>query len=176
MGIPIDPEIAENYHAIADDENDPRTWKDIAKMAEEQASPSLAAYAREQAAGKGDDTVPAAAVPSYKNTRSKGQGKDPDGINEPPISIDKVTPGTRFPDLQLGDVTPTTVDPTGEIDDSLKEVSQNPSTAVKKVQAEPTEPLPDHVTRRTTERAPDTVEEAQDRYNGGRHTDEASGR
>ena len=168
MGIPIDPEIADNYRAIAEDKNDPRSWDDIAKLAEEQSSPSLAAYAREQAAGKGDNITPSTAVPSYKNTRSKGLHKDPDGINEPPVSIDKVTPGTRFPDVQPGDVLPTAVDPTGAIDDKLKQVSQNPSTTVNKVQAHPDEALPPtgEVRRSTTAAAPNTIEDAQARYNG----------
>jgi hypothetical protein len=156
MGIPIDPELAENYQGLVDDGL--RTWKGILKMAEDSGDAALAAHAREQASAKGQNVTPADAVPSYKNTRSKGQGKAPDGIGEPPISIDKVTPGTRFPDVAEGDVTPTTVDPTGA----------NPSTAAEKVQAHPDEPLPaaGEVKRSTTTAAPDTVEEAQAAYNG----------
>lgn len=166
MGVPIDPETAENYHAIVDDENDPRGWDDIAQMATDQASPGLAAYARAQAAGRGDQVTPRNAVPSYKNTRSKGVGKDLDGVNEPPESIDKVTPGTRFPTLQPGDVTPTSVDPTGSTGRRAKDVSQNPSTAAAKVQADPSAPVADHpAAAAETTKPPTTPAEAEKRYN-----------
>lgn len=178
MAVPIDPETAENYHAIVQDENDPRSWDDIAQMADQQASPSLAAYARAQAAGKGEDIDPRDAVPSYRNTRSKGQGKDLDGVAEPPESIDKVTPGTRFPALQAGDVTPTSVDPTGTTGRRAKGVSQNPSTAADKVQADPAAPVAEHPAAASeTTKAPATPAEAEQRYNAApADQDQPSGR
>jgi hypothetical protein len=166
MGIPIDPELAENYHAIVDNPADPRSWADIADMADRQASPGLAAYAREQAAAGGSNITPAAAVPSYKNTRSKGIGKDIDGVGEPPVSFDKTTPGTRFPDLKPGDVTPTSVDPTGTTGRRAKDVSQNPSTAAPRVQADPTEPLSDKPAAASeTVKPPQTTQQAAQAYN-----------
>lgn len=176
MAIPIDPETAENYHAIVEDENDPRGWEDIAQMADQTASPGLAAYARAQAAGAGKDIDPRNAVPSYRNTRSKGVGKDLDGVGEPPISIDKVTPGTRFPDVQTGDVTPTSVDPTGTTGRRSKGVSQNPSTEADKVQADPSAPLAEHPAAASeTTKAPATPAEAEKQYNAV-PPDQASGR
>lgn len=177
MGVPIDPQLAENYHAIVNDETDPRGWDDIAEMADKQASPGLAAYARAQAAGKGDDVTPSRAVPSYRNTRSKGIGKDVDGVNEPPVSIDKTTPGTRFPDLVPGDVTPTSVDPTGRTGRRAKDVSQNPSTAAKQVQADPTTAVGEHpASSSETVKPPHTTAEAEQRYNATPDTDPNSGR
>lgn len=177
MAVPIDPQAADNYHAIVEDPNDPRGWEDIAQMAEEQASPGLAAYARAQAAGKGANIDPRNAVPSYRNTRSKGQGKDLDGIGEPPLSIDKVTPGTRFPDIEQGDVTPTSVDPTGTTGRRAKDVSQNPSTAAAKVQADPAAPVAEHPAAASeTTKAPATPAEAEKQYNAAPVQDQPSGR
>lgn len=175
MGVPIDPELAENYHRLVEDGK--RTWEDIAEMAEGAASAGLAAYARAQAAGKGDEVTPRNAVPSYKNTRSKGIGKDVDGVAEPPLSIDKTTPGTRFPDLAQGDVTPTSVDPTGTTGRRAKGVSQNPSTAAEKVQADPSEPVADHPAAASqTVKPPTTPIEAQQQYNPTPEQDPGSGR
>lgn len=178
MGIPIDPALAENYQAIVDNPDDPRGWKDIAEMADRQASPGLAAYARAQAAGEGADITPANAVPSYRNTRSKGLGKDVDGVNEPPISFDKTTPGTRFPDLVPGDVTPTSVDPTGARGRRAKDVSQNPSTAANQVQADPAAPLADKpAAAAETTKPPATPADAERRYNAiPPEQDQSSGR
>ena len=166
MAVPIDPETAANYHAIVNDESDPRGWDDIAQMAADQQSPSLAAYARAQAAGDGASVDPRNAVPGYHNTRSKGIGKDIDGVNEPPESFDKTTPGTRFPTLQVGDVIPTSVDPTGTTGRRAKGVSQNPSTAATKVQADPAAPLAEHpAAAGETVKPPTTPAEAQAQYN-----------
>jgi hypothetical protein len=60
----IDDELARNYEAIAADPNSGIGFDEIAVRADQNASPSLAAWARRRAAETNKDITPRAAKPA----------------------------------------------------------------------------------------------------------------
>lgn len=63
--------VAENYRALVADENRTITFETIA----ESADPALAAWARQQAAGGGEDVTPVEAKPAKKPSARRGPAK-----------------------------------------------------------------------------------------------------
>jgi len=70
MAAEIEEHIAENYDAIVADENRNVSYEQIAEHAENMDDKTLAAWARERAAAKGENVTPDDAEPAKKSKRA----------------------------------------------------------------------------------------------------------